>query len=62
MYLDINTKPTPRTLNDAFPNTAEYGASIEIQVPHLTPADRVIRVIALISVIVIALDLFVWRA
>ena len=53
-------KRTPRTLNDAFPNTIEYGASIEI--PFQDPADRVIKVIALVGIIVLLLDLFIWRA
>lgn len=61
MYPSIDTKRTPRTLNEAFPHTMEAGACIEIQVPQLTAADRVIRVLALVSVIVIALDLFFWR-
>ena len=62
MTSSINTKRTPRTLNEAFPHTMEAGACIEIQVPHLTPADRVIRVLALVGIIVIVLDLFFWRA
>jgi len=52
----------PRTLNEAFPKTPEYGASIEIQVPRLTKADKVIRVVALVGVIVLMLDIFFWRA
>jgi hypothetical protein len=52
----------PRTINEAFPKTPEYGASIEIQVPRLTKADKVIRVVALVGVIVLMLDLFLWRA
>jgi hypothetical protein len=51
-----------RTINEAFPKTMEYGACIEIQVPRLTKADKVIRVVALIGVIVLMLDLFIWRA
>ena len=62
MYPSIDTKRTPRTLNEAFPRTMEAGACIEIQVPRLTQADRVIRVLALVSVIVIVLDLFFFRA
>jgi hypothetical protein len=60
--MPIYYKPTPRTIKEAFPKTPEYGASIEIQVPNLTPADRVIRVVALVGVIVLMLDLFLWRA
>jgi hypothetical protein len=50
-----------RTINEAFPNTMEYGACIEIQVPRLTTADKAIRVIAIIALIVLALDIFFWR-
>ena len=53
-------KRTPRTINEAFKNTVEYGASIEI--PFQDPADRVIKVIALVAVIVLILDLFIWRS
>lgn len=52
----------PRTINEAFHKTAEYGACIEIQVPRLTKADKVIRVVALVGIIVLMLDLFLWRA
>jgi hypothetical protein len=62
MYPSLDTKRTPRTLNEAFPQTMEAGACIEIQVPRLTPADRVIRVVALVGLIVLVLDLFFWRA
>ena len=53
---------TPRTIIEAFPKTPEYGAAIEIQVPRLTKADKVIRVVALVGVIVLMLDIFFWRA
>ena len=53
-------KRTPRTMNEAFNKTPEYGASIEI--PFQDPADRVIKVIALVGMIVLLLDLFIWRA
>ena len=46
----------PRTMNEAFPKTVEYGAAIE----HST-GDKIIRVLALIGAIVLALDVFVWR-
>lgn len=62
MYCNLDTKRTPRTLNEAFPHTMEAGACIEIQVPHLTKADRVIRVLALVGLIVLVLDLCIWRA
>jgi len=47
-------------MNEAFNKTPEYGAAIEI--PFQDPADRVIKVIALVAVIVLILDLFIWRA
>jgi hypothetical protein len=51
----------PRTMNEAFPKTVEYGASIEIHEPQLSTADKIIRVLALIGLIVLALDVFIWR-
>lgn len=51
----------PRTMNEAFPRTVEYGASIEIHEPQLSTADKIIRVLALIGLIVLALDVFIWR-
>jgi hypothetical protein len=47
-------------MNEAFNKTPEYGASIEI--PFTDPADKVIRVIALVGMIVLLLDLFIWRS
>ena len=51
----------PRTMNEAFPKTVEYGASIEIHVAQHSTADKIIRVLALIGFIVLALDVFIWR-
>ena len=51
----------PRTFNEAFPNSMENGACIEIHVAQLTLADKVVRVVSLIALIVIALDCFIWR-
>jgi hypothetical protein len=51
----------PRTMNEAFPHTMEYGAAIEIHVAHHTLAEKVIRVLALVGFIVLALDILVWR-
>ena len=51
----------PRTMNEAFPHTMEYGAAIEIHVAHHTLAEKVIRVLALVGFIVLALDFLVWR-
>jgi hypothetical protein len=51
----------PRTMNEAFHKTVEYGAAIEIHVAHHTLAEKVIRVLALVGFIVLALDILVWR-
>jgi len=51
----------PRTMNEAFHNTLEYGAAIEIHVAHHTLAEKIIRVLALVGFIVLALDTLVWR-
>ena len=51
----------PRTSNEAFPKTVEYGAAIEIHVAQHSTGDKIIRVLALIGAIVLALDVFVWR-
>lgn len=59
--MDNNTRKFPRTINDAFPKTMEYGASIEIHCVRLSVADLCIRVIGLVALIVVALDCLVWR-
>jgi len=59
--MDNNTRKYPRTINDAFPKTMEYGASIEIHCVRLSVADLCIRVIGLVALIVVALDCLVWR-
>jgi len=51
----------PRTMNEAFPHTVEYGAAIEIHVAQHSTGDKVIRVLALIALIVLCLDIFIWR-
>jgi hypothetical protein len=51
----------PRTLNEAFPKTIEYGCAIEIHAVRHSTGDKVIRVLALVALIVLALDCFVWR-
>ena len=52
----------PRTMNEAFPHTVEYGASIEIHVAHISTTDKIIMALAVCALVVLALDLFVWRA
>ena len=56
-----NRTKFPRTFTEAFPNSMENGACIEIHVAQLTLADKVARVVSLIALIVIALDCFIWR-
>ena len=57
----LNRTKFPRTFNEAFPNSLENGACIEIHVAQLTIADKVVRVVSLIGLIVLALDCFIWR-
>ena len=52
----------PRTMNEAFPHTVEYGASIEIHEPRMATTDKIIMALAVCALVVLALDLFVWRA
>ena len=57
----LNRTKFPRTFTEAFPNSLENGACIEIHVARLTLADKVARVVSLIGFIVLALDLLIWR-
>ena len=57
----LNRTKFPRTFTEAFPNSLENGAAIEIHVAKLTTADKIARVVSLIGFIVIALDLLIWR-
>ena len=52
----------PRTMNEAFPHTVEYGAAIEIHVAQTSIGERWIRAIALLGLIVVLLDVLVWRS
>jgi hypothetical protein len=51
----------PRTMNEAFPETMEYGAAIEIHAVRHSTGDKIIRVLALVGFIVLCLDIFIWR-
>lgn len=51
----------PRTLNDAFQNTMEYGAAIEKPYKGLPLIDKVIITVSLVALIVVALDVLIWR-
>ena len=55
------TRKFPRTFTEAFPNSLENGAAIEIHVHECSTAEKIIRVISLIGLIVVALDCLVWR-
>ena len=57
----MNKMKHPRTMNEAFPKTVEYGAAIEIHVAQHSIGDKVIRVLALVALVVICLDIFIWR-
>lgn len=57
----LNRTKFPRTFTEAFPNSLENGACIEIHVAQLTIADKIARVVSLIALIVVALDCFIWR-
>jgi hypothetical protein len=57
----IKKMKLPRTMNEAFPKTVEYGAAIEIHVAQHSTGDKVIRVLALVALVVICLDIFIWR-
>jgi predicted metal-dependent phosphotriesterase family hydrolase len=56
------TRKFPRTFTEAFPNSLENGAAIEIHVQHCSMAEKLIRVISLLGLIVVAMDCLVWRA
>jgi hypothetical protein len=59
--LRMNKMKHPRTINEAFPKTMEYGAAIEIHVAQTSIGERWIRAIALLGLIVVLLDVLVWR-
>lgn len=51
----------PRTMQEAFPNTVEYGAAIEKPYKGLYLIDKVMIGVSLIGFVVVLLDLFIWR-
>ena len=57
----MNKMKYPRTMNEAFPHTVEYSAAIEIHVAQHSIGDKVIRVLALVALVVLGLDIFIWR-
>jgi hypothetical protein len=58
----MNKMKYPRTMNEAFPHTVEYSAAIEIHEPRMATTDKIIMALAVCAVVVLVLDLFVWRA
>lgn len=54
------TRKFPNTLNQAFPNTMEYGAAIEKPYNGLRLVDKVIMAVSIAALVVVALDVFFW--
>ena len=50
----------PRTLNEAFPNTMEYGASITKFYRKRTALDIAMTIVSVAAVVVLLLDLFLF--
>ena len=50
----------PRTINEAFPNTMEYGAAIEKPYHRFNLVDKVMITVSLFALVVVALDVFFW--
>ena len=56
----MTTRKYPRTINEAFPNTMEYGAAIEKPYYGLKLVDKVIMAVSIAALVVVALDVFIW--
>lgn len=50
----------PRTINEAFPNTMEYGAAIEKPYKGLKLVDKVMIAVSVAALVIVALDVFFW--
>lgn len=50
----------PRTINEAFPNTMEYGAAIEKPDHSFNLVDKVMIAVSLVALLVVVLDVFFW--
>ena len=61
MMENETTRKFPRTFTEAFPNSLENGAAIEIHVQQCSTAEKIIRIISLIALVVVSLDCLVWR-
>jgi hypothetical protein len=51
-----------RTLNEAFPNTMEYGASITKFYRKRTAVEISMTIVSIVGFAVVLLDVFFWRA
>lgn len=60
--LNDTDRKFPRTMNEAFQNTVEYGAAIEVPVKQLNLVDKVMIAVSIVAFAVVILDLFVWGA
>jgi len=57
----MTTMKHPRTMNEAFHKTIEYGCAIEIHAVRHSTGDKIIRALALVALVVLCLDIFIWR-
>lgn len=60
--LNDTDRKFPRTMNEAFQNTVEYGAAIEVHVKQFNLVDKVMIAVSIVAFAVVILDLFVWGA
>ena len=51
----------PRTLNEAFPNTLENGASITIFYHKTNALEIAMTLVSIVGFVVLLLDVFFWR-
>lgn len=58
--LNDTDRKFPRTMNEAFQNTVEYGAAIEIPVKQFNLVDKVMIAVSVVALVVVALDVFFW--
>ena len=52
--INDTTRTFPRTLNEAFPNTTQYGAAIEVPAP-IHPHDRIVIWSSAIAVVTLTI-------
>lgn len=50
----------PRTINEAFPNTMEYGAAIEKPYNGIRLVDKIIMAVSIAALVIVFLDVFFW--